>query len=384
MRKNAIMLLGMLLALGLSGCGDKGAEIIGSTNETEENTNVATEENNLDIVENGAVEEGNADVLAACAGTSITQTIDISDGRKISIDAEVNVDGISRISYYRYVSQPITDEVRKNLFKEMHPADTWDVNSAAVYDAEKDTWEFVTPRGENWIYQVRDSQIPGEQILYHERIDVSLDYSEDNLIRPVLSQGYLEDELLLLMEVADCKPEEIVQIGQMAINSVIETGTYSCSNIYIYGNNGRQPYARAVFKQIVDGMPVTVWHNFNTATTDKSFMPIRVWGSPYSVEEIGLDKPILSVQEAVKAMQEQIDSIQIQKEVPISVTKISLEYLAVISSDGEPYIVPIWRFLLGNDEMERSLMGEKILAVNAVSGELIWEDREDTFYIEGI
>lgn len=374
MKNNTIMLLGMLLALGLSGCGDKGTEKIGSTDIAEESTNDEMEENNTDIVENGAAEEENADVLAACAGTVITQTIDISDGRKISIDAEVNVDGISRVSYYRYVPQPTTDESRKNLFKTMHPAETWDVNAAAVYDAEKDAWEFVNPLGENWIYQVGDSQIPGEKVLNHERVDVNLDYSDDNLIHPVLIHGYPEDELLLI-EIIGRKSNEIAQIGQTIINSVTETGTYSCSDIYIYGNNGRQPYARAVFKQIVDGMPVTAWHNFNTATTDKRFMPIRVWGSPFSVEEIGLDKPILSAKEAVIAMQEQIDSVQIPREVPGSITKITLEYLAVISSDGEPYIVPIWRFLPGDDAMERSLMGEKILAVNAVSGELIWEER---------
>ena len=375
MRKNTIMLLGMLFALGLSGCGDKGAEMLGSTNEAEENTNTETDENNPVIAEKGAAEEENADVLAACAGTTITQAINISDGRTISIDAEVDLDGISRVSYYRYVPQPTTDETRKNLFKTMHPAGNWDVNAAAVYDAEKDAWEFVTPRGENWIYQVRDSQIPGEQILNHERVDVSLDYSEDNLIRPVPIQGYLEDELLLLVETTGRKSEEIAQIGQIAISSVTEIGTYLCSDIYIYGNNGRQPYARAVFKQIIDGMPVTAWHNFNTATTDESAFPIRVWGSPYSVEEIGLDEPILSVQEAATAMQEQIDSVQIPEETTIAVTKISLEYLAVISLDGQPYIVPIWRFWLGNDEMERSMMGEKILAVNVVSGELIWEER---------
>lgn len=374
MKNNTIMLLGMLLALSLSGCGGKGTEIISPTNIAEESTNDETEENNTDIVENGAAEEENADVLAACAGTVITQTIDISDGRKISIDAEVNVDGISRVSCYRYVPQPTTDESRKNLFKTMHPAETWDVNAAAVYDAEKDAWEFVNPLGENWIYQVGDSQIPGEKILNHERVDINLDYSDDNLIHPVLIHGYPEDELLLI-EIIGRKSNEIAQIGQTIINSVTETGTYSCSDIYIYGNNGRQPYARAVFKQIVDGMPVTAWHNFNTATTDKRFMPIRVWGSPFSVEEIGLDKPILSAKEAVIAMQEQIDSIQIPGEVPSSITKITLEYLAVISSDGEPYIVPIWRFLPGDDAMERSLIGEKILAVNAVSGELIWEER---------
>ena len=48
----------------------------------------------------------------------------------------------------------------------------------------------------------------------------------------------------------------------------------------------------------------------------------------------------------------------------------------MISSEGVSEIVPIWRFWPGNDEMERSMMCEQIFAVNAVSGELIWENRE--------
>lgn len=101
---------------------------------------------------------------------------------------------------------------------------------------------------------------------------------------------------------------------------------------------------------------------------------MKVWGSFYSMEEIGLTETILTPTEAVAAMQEQIDFIQMQ-ETQMCVTKISLEYLAVISSKDELEIVPIWRFWMGNDEMERNMMCEQIFAVNAVSGELIWENR---------
>lgn len=73
-------------------------------------------------------------------------------------------------------------------------------------------------------------------------------------------------------------------------------------------------------------------------------------------------------------MQEQINIIQMQ-ETQMCVAKISLEYLAVTSSKRELEIVPIWRFWLGEDELERIKMCEQIFAVNAVSGELIWENR---------
>ena len=122
-------------------------------------------------------------------------------------------------------------------------------------------------------------------------------------------------------------------------------------------------------------MPITVWHNFSTATVKGSSFPVKVWGNCYSMEELGLEKPILTLMEAVAAIQEQIDSVQMQ-ETQICISKINLEYLAVISSEGIPEIVPVWRFWLGNDEKERSMMCEQVFAVNAVNGELIWINQE--------
>ena len=383
MRKNTIILLGLLLVLGLSGCGDKGAEMIGSMNVTEKNTNVETEDNTdietkeniLDIVENGAVEEENADILAACAGMTITQTIDRSDGGRISIDAKVNVDDVSRVSCYRYIPQQFTEERRKALLKQNFPAEGWDVNEAAVYNEKEDVWEIVTPRGESWVCQVRDSQILGEQIINIERVDIALDYAEVSDVSPIQLSNTPDEDKLLLLELINSQPSEIEQIGKIITAPITEEIIFFCNYIHICGKDGGHPYAKAVFKQTVDGMPVTAWHNFSTATSKVSHFPMKVWGSFYSMEEIGLTETILTPMEAVAAMQEQIDSIQMQ-ETQMSVTKISVEYLAVISSDGQPYIVPIWRFWLGYDEKERSLMSEKILAVNAVSGELIWEERE--------
>ena len=333
-----------------------------------------TEPDDLDSMDGKTVAEANREVLAACAGMTISQTIESAAGRRISIDAQVDVDGISRVSRYRYVPQQFTEEKRKALLKEMFPAEGWDVNEAAVYNEKEDEWEIVTPRGEKWVSQVRNSQILGEYVVNVERVDVALDYMEEDEVSSIRLSNTPTEDVLLLIETANCTISEIEQTGKMTVASVMEETTYLCNYIHICGKDGEHPYIKAVFKQTVDGMPVTTWHDMATATLKESPFPVKVWGSFYTMEEIGLDEPILTPMEAIVAVQGQIDSIQMQ-ETQVYVTKISLEYLAVVSSEGTPEIIPIWRFWPGDDELERIKMCEQIFAVNAVSGELIWENR---------
>ena len=60
------------------------------------------------------------------------------------------------------------------------------------------------------------------------------------------------------------------------------------------------------------------------------------------------------------------------------VTDITLEYLTLMYEDGRILITPVWRFWLGANEDERNFMCQKILAINAVTGQLIWEERGHT------
>ena len=346
-----------------------------SSGAAESNADVENTENGIGVQQEAFIDSANRDILAACADTTVTQTMENSDGKIIVIDAEVDVDGINRVSCYRYVPQQLTEETRKALFKKRFPAESWDVNEAAVYDAETGAWKFVTPRGESWSYWVDVSEVPDEQIMNLERVDEKPDYAKESTVSSVrIDYEFMDIEDMLLIEVTDRVPREIEQFGQMMIEAAGGMDTYSCNYIHICEESAGYRYAKAVFKQVADGMPVTVWHNFTAVTTGNNAFPEKVWGSLFTMEEIGLDKAILTPTEAVAAMQEQMDSVQIQ-EAQICVTKINLEYLAVFSSGGEPVIVPVWRFWLGNDEMERSIMCEQILAVNAVSGELIWENR---------
>jgi len=334
-----------------------------------------------DTRQDRSIEDANMNILAACVGMTITQTIEGPDGIQIEIDAQVSIEGIERVSRYRYVPQPFTEETRETLLRTMHPGETWNVMDAAVYDEEKAMWEFVTPLETRWIYQISDSQIPGEQILNHERVDLDIDFTDEGQIHPVPVYPQMDQieeiEDPYLLSAIGCLPREFKSACKARVLSQLDPAdSYSCSYLHVCKTDSEQPYAKIVFKKILDGRPVTVWHNLSVAAADNNFIPIKVWGSLFEAEEIGLDEPILSVEEAVAAMQEHIHSASPQDEKKLSVSKITLEYLAVLSSDGEPEIVPVWRFWPGEGGEERNAMSETILAVSAVSGKLIWEERK--------
>lgn len=355
-------------------------------------TQKETKNNSTDVVEsasddgniehNGSSEtdfagENVEDVLYASAGKTITETIDMANGKSISIDAEVDVDGISRVSVYRYIPQPVTDDFREILLRKMHPAETWDVMAAAEFDAEKDSWEFVNPRGEHWTYQVIDSSAPAEQVFIHSRTDMEFDDSEGNLLKVALGfhdELYPEDPLV--EEATGFVQLDVVGTFERLVNeSLMSGGNYSCCYLYIYGKESGQFFTKEMLRQIIDGMPVTVWNNISAVNTSSNIKPSKIWGSFFSVEDIGLDQIILTPEEAVEAMKTQIALVEIPDGASTIISLITLEYLSVISEDGELYIIPVWRFWLGNDEMERSQMIETVFAVDARNGELILEKR---------
>ena len=180
-----------------------------SSGAAESNADIENTENGTGVQQEASIDSTNRDILAACADTTVTQTMENSDGKIIVIDAEVDVDGINRVSCYRYVPQQLTEETRKALFKKRFPAESWDVNEAAVYDAEADAWKFVTPRGESWSYWVDVSEIPDEQIMNLERADEKPDYANESTVSSVRITDAMEVEDMLLIEVTGCVPREI-------------------------------------------------------------------------------------------------------------------------------------------------------------------------------
>ena len=186
--------------LDSSACVNQENEETKSFSSSTAGSGTETEQDALEPMDEKTVEDENREFLAACAGMTITQTIESAAGRRISIDAQVDVEGVSRMSRYRYIPLEFTDERRRALLKRRFPAEDWDVNEAAMYNEKTDAWEIVTPRGESWVCQVRDSQILGEQIINIERIDIALDYAEVSDVSPILLYNTPNTDKRLLYE----------------------------------------------------------------------------------------------------------------------------------------------------------------------------------------
>lgn len=298
--------------------------------------------------------------------THIEQTLDTADGTTLIINADVNVSGITRVSQYEYILTDINEEKREALFESVFA----ETKNKAEYDELNDVWtiELDSEIRNYFLYQISYSNggktIPGEQIIILENRYYDLYPFEDNRL-DLLSDSKVDIVL-----------DDVKNMCEQVVDSIIDTDDYAIDYIYAYGNNGRRPYYKVVFKRMLDGMPVTT-HNNLTFLVDNDGIEM-VKGSLFSIKETGLEEIILSPEEAVIKLREQAEYLNFEEESQVFVSEVTLEYFVVISQDGGILVTPIWRFGIGKDEGERNSMRHKILAIDAVTGELIWEERENT------
>ena len=307
-----------------------------------------------------------SEILAACADTRIEQTITAADGTLLSISADVNVEGITRVSQYEYVLEDITEERRAALFESVFP----ETADQAEYDEMNDVWtlDIDSAIRNYFLYQISYSNggatIPGEQIIVFENRYYDLYPFEDNRLGSV-SDSRINTSL-----------DGAEDICRRVVEAITDTGDYAVDFIHAYGNNGRRPYLKLVYKRMLDGMPVTAYNDIALLFDNEGIE--KVSGSLFSVKDTGLEGTILSPDEAVWKLQEQAAFLNFEGAGRVSASEITLEYVVVISADGKILVTPVWRFLLGEDGDERNFQRQKILGVDAVTGELIWEERGNT------
>lgn len=307
-----------------------------------------------------------SELLAACADTRIERTIEAAGGTSLLISADVNVEGITRVSRYEYVLADITEEQRADLFMSVFP----ETADQAEYDALNDVWTLdIDPAIRNYFlymisYANGGATIPGEQIILFQNRYYDLYPFEDNRL------GSVSDSRV------NVPLDEAESVCRRVVDSITDTGDYAVDYIHAYGNNGRRPYLKLVFKRMLDGMPVTAYNDLAFLFDNDGIE--RVQGSLFSVNETGLDKKLLSPEEAVGKLEGQAAFLDFEGESHVAVTEIALEYVVVMSPDGKIPVTPVWRFRLGEDEDERNFLRQKILGIDAVTGELIWEERGNT------
>lgn len=380
------ILMFAVLAVLISGCGTMGRadkvdpiqvesiaypenreENIGAdlVNETLQDDAETAEDSTEDAIAD-SITEKNLLMLADCKDMKIEETIEAADGAALLINADVNVDGITKVSRYEYVLADMTEETRADLFEAVFS----NLAGTAEYDELNDVWTLdIDPEIRNYFlylisYSNGGATIPGERIAVLENRYYDLYPFEDNR----------------LPSIVDCKVDtaldEALDMCGQVVESVTDRDDYVVDYVQAYGNNGRRPYYKIVFKRMLDGMPVTAYNNWIFLFDNNGIE--RVTGSLFNMEEIGLEESILSPDEAVKRLQEQAASIDFEEKSHMTVTRVTLEYVVLTTSTGKVLATPVWRFKLGKDEDERSYFGHKILGIDAITGELIWEERGQT------
>ena len=339
----------LLLLCFTSGCTDK------YTAEINNNGN-----GSIEIVDT-SLDNEISQILADCADKHIQQQIETANGVSLVIDSPVTVDGINKVSQYEYILTNINEKIRYQLFKAVFG----EIANKAEYDELNDVWTLtINSEIRNYfLYHISYSNggttIPVEQIIVLDNRYYDLYPFEDNRL-PSVSNSKL-----------NLTPYEAESLCRQVVFAINDNCDYTLSYVHAYGNNGRRPYLKLVFKQMLDGMPVTAYNDLSFLIDNDGIE--RFSGSLFSVKEVGLTQAILSVDEALAKLQEDF--------VPESlmlVTDVTLEYITLMSEDGRILITPVWRFWLGANEDERNFMCQKILAINAVTGQLIWEERGHT------
>ena len=338
-----------------------------------EDTEEVQQQNTNEIITNipesisaNSVTQRNLDIFANYEGTKIERVIDVLNKESLFIDAVIDVDGINRVSQYEYLTKDITEEVRANLFQSVF----LDAADEAEYDELNDVWTLdIDPDIRNYfLYQVSYSNggttVSGEQIIILENRYYDLYPFEDNRLSAVS-----DSKVGVSIDAA-------IGICKRTVNAITNADNYVADCVQGYGNNGRRPYYKIVFRYTLDGMPVLGYNDLTFLFDNNGIEMVK--GSLFSVKEIGLTKNILSPDEAVERLQEQADFLIFEDESQIMVSKVTLEYIVINSPEGKMLITPVWRFWLGNDEDERNFLCHKILAIDALTGELIWDERGHT------
>lgn len=344
--------------------GEKNMEA-GPMDETQQDDTDAAEISTEDAIADSTTEK-NLRILANCKDMRIQETIETADGAMLLINADVNVDGVTKVSQYEYVLADITEETRVNFFEAVFS----DLAGTAEYDELNDVWTLdIDPEIRNYfLYQISYSNggatIPGEQIAVLENRYYDLYPFEDNRLSSI-TDGKVDTTL-----------DEASVICGRVVESITDRDDYVVDYVQAYGNNGRRPYYKIVFKRMLDGMPVTAYNNWIFLFDNNGIE--RVTGSLFNMEEIGLEEAILSPGEAVESLQEQAVFIDLEGKDHMTVARVNLEYVVLTTPTGRVLATPVWRFWLGEDEDERGYFGHKILGIDAITGELIWEERGQT------
>ena len=320
--------------------------------------------------EDGLQNKSNADeqdkmTFMQCDGEHIVRIVEMMSGALLTIDADVNVGNVERVSSYEYIIKAVSDKTREELFD----AYFGDRADEAVYDERSGMWELVNSTASAADYYSYNIIFPIPAAVESQEKIVFFYHKPD--LNP------FEENRLESVSMSECvlSVNDAVRLCDELVNQVEAFEGLQVDFVHAYGSEGRTPYYRLMYKRVLDGMYVNGYDDVFFLVDDNGIE--KIMGAPYGVEEVEVDEQIITAYEAADIIAANGQLISSDK--PLTVSEITMEYCAVKKTAYEIWIVPVWRFCLGADEDEVNIMRTEILAVNAYTGELIHEKRGDIF-----
>ena len=314
------------------------------------------------------IDDYNMQIVRESDGKEITQTLVVDENHTLQIDALVNTSNVQRISNYAYIPAAITDEQRTALFEAYFGERADEVyhytyGNANSWKLKNENEDYMFNYGREYglidapLFSLRNANIqtsafPKNMHLQFSDANISLDdaYAKCNFILPSLVENKLYEPDWVrpfpLPEATDDK------------------GFYWIT-----------------YRRIIDGMPITADVDLRFFVSENEV--IRVVGVLYETEELSFNQKIISAEDAFELLKTNVELINVHNldsitrhyfsdTIPIS--EISLEYKVMRNGNG--YVIsPIWRFVVGETDEQRMMYRDIIIAVNAVTGEIIIETR---------
>lgn len=365
-----IVLLFILLILSLTGCApvpnhiNDGNISIAAPNQTEPDSILVP---TTPISESSTPEDYNTKLTKLYHGREYNCSLRTANDTLIIIDAEVASDHVERVSKYIYIPKSITDEERTALFKEYFQEKANEVYHHTVGNSncwvlrnENDSYMFNYGRGYGSI---------DEPLFSLRNQNIQTNAFPQNMLPCISATNISLDDAY-----NKCTPILAVLVGD-AIYDADWIRPFPLPNAA--DNKG---FFWITYRRLVDGMPITANFDLRLFVSEKEI--IRVLGTLYNIEEVPLDQQIITVDEAMESLENHsaliyTQNLGLEEEFidSIPVSEISLEYLVIRGLDYTYEITPVWRFIIGENEEQRLMHRDKIIAVNALTGQVIIEQR---------
>lgn len=333
------------------------------------------------------LDEENAQILKDADGQFFHETIQRPDGKSIVLDAQADVESVERVDCYQYEPMSITEEQRNALLY-AYVGDRASEGKNDIQNGIFQAWVLSNSSDPDDIYKYTITHArAGEHVMPYEET-IMLEYT------PGFCSLYPFDSNMLasVSETDMTTPvEDVIKSCEPLLDAVCGQNQYAVDYVQAYGKDGYAPFYRVIFKQQKDGMPITGYNDLVFLVDDQQ---IELFMGPvFGVGESLLTAPIIPVEQAVDILRENAAQISFDEfhnlvgdnefddlvGDELVIGSITLEYIIMNQVDGTVQIVPAWRFNVGRTDTEMNQLRDRVVAVNAVTGEIIQGRRNFNF-----